>query len=109
MAGAANRAQNESTDQYAKIILWIVSVLVSINISLVGYVAIRQYSMDLRLTTIEANRWTARDGANVFKEIAEINQKLARLPSEYPPIWLREFVAENRNRITSLEARAKHE
>lgn len=45
-----------------------------------------------------ANRFTASDGKEVWKEIAAIRESLAALPTEVPPSW---FV----KRVDSLEAR----
>lgn len=90
-------------DSQFKILLWLLAVLVSVNLSVVGYVALSFFSLERRVTTIEASRWTARDGATLFEKIADINEHLAGLPKEYSPLWLQEAVKDNKRRIERLE------
>ena len=86
-----------------KLLFWFLALLVSVNLSVVSYLLIGLRSLELRVTTIEANRWTSRDGAQVFEGMARIHEKLAALPSEYPPTWVREYIAENRQEINKLK------
>lgn len=65
-------------------------VLVPITATATGAVIGVTYNNANRLTAIEANRFTAADGLEVWKEIAKIREEMATIPRENPPAW---FVA----------------
>lgn len=98
--------KDEQKVEPSKTFLWACGLLITVNISLVGYTASLLHGLDVRISVIEGNRWTAKDGALVFDRIAKINSALSKLPDEIPPTWFREIVAENRSRIKELEKRA---
>lgn len=88
-----------------KFLLWACGILVSVNVSLIGYTALLLHSLDVRLSVMEGNRWTAKDGAIVYSEIAGLTERFASLPKEYPPQWVRETVRDHQRRIEKLEDR----
>ena len=51
-----------------------------------------------RITAMEADRFTSRDGLEVWKEMAKIREDLATVPREVPPKWFE-------NRVNALEVR----
>lgn len=64
--------------------------------------------LQISVTAIEANRFTARDGLDVWKEIGELKRQI---PSESPPKWfiervdrLEELVLENKQTLGELKS-----
>jgi len=89
-----------------KVIDLMVRVLSPVLVAAVIFMAGKVMDVDSRLTAIEANRFTSRDGVElrdllhteftaIRKDIAEIK---TTMPREVPPIWLLE-------RVTRIEDR----
>ena len=53
-----------------------------------------------------ANRFTAHDGREVWKEIAAIREAIARMALVEPPTWLIDRINMLENRLQNLENRA---
>lgn len=71
-----------------------------------------------RLTSIESSRFTANDGRDLWKEIAQsraeiaqqlaaIREDLARIPTQIVPEWLREELRSLRAAIQALESKVQ--
>jgi hypothetical protein len=88
-----------------KVLLWLGTVLVAINISVIGYIATGFHELEIRIARIEANRFTNGDGNGLLQKMLDIERRMAELPKEVPPAWFREFVYDNRARIKELEKR----
>lgn len=86
-----------------KALIWSCSVLVTINISMVGYVATHLVDMEIRIARIESTRFTNGDAAAFQSQFTDMERRIARLPKEIPPPWLKEYVFENRTRLKDLE------
>lgn len=76
---------------------WIIKggipVLLATVVTLIGFGA----SLNTRVTVIESNRFTAGDAAKLREKILQ----------ELPPSWLREDLAEIKERLKRLEERVK--
>lgn len=76
------------------IVVAIFSFLQIVILGLSTWVLTSMIDVRERLTAIESNRFTSRDGVEVWKEIARIREEMATLPRETPPPWfLEEFRA----------------
>ena len=98
---------NGVKDVLQKALLWVSSVLVAINVSVLGYAITALHDLDRRLNRIEASRFTVADGATIYQHLSAIDQDLARIPDKIPPQWLRDFIVENRARIKELEDKGR--
>jgi hypothetical protein len=98
---------NAKQDIVWKALLWVCGVLVTVNISAVGYALSLVHDVELRIAAIEASRFTNREGGQIYQRIADLEKRIAQLPKEIPPPWFKEFVRENRSRIKELEAHAR--
>lgn len=56
-----------------------------------------------RLVAVEASRFTASDGLAVWKEIADVRERIARMPTEVPPAWFVERVDKIEERLGKIE------
>lgn len=66
---------------------WILNAMAAIALTVAGAVASQVRDMDNRIVRIEASRFTAEHGREVWKEIAAIKEDVARLPLSLPPVW----------------------
>ena len=81
-----------------KIVLWGLAVFVSISTSLFAYVVTNIHALDIRVTTIESNRFTTRDSSHLLSEVATLRARVDSIP------LIRERVEHLKTRITELEA-----
>lgn len=58
-----------------------------------------------RLAAVESNRFTAKDGLEVWREIARIREQIAKMPSEVPPAWFKDYVDNLAARLDRIEIR----
>jgi len=58
-----------------------------------------------RITAIEANRFKADDGKDIWKEIAVIREAMAHLPKEVPPKWFQDLVKKLDIKVDKLDER----
>ena len=70
--------------------------------SLLGGIAAMLVWVMLQIVSIQSNRFTAKDGQVVWQEIATIREKMASLPQEVPPQWVRDTIARNRDGISDI-------
>jgi hypothetical protein len=70
-----------------KILGWLMNFAAGIALAVGTYAAAQLRDVDTRVIRIESSRFTAENGREVWKEIAEIKQEIARLPSTLPPPW----------------------
>lgn len=81
-------------------------ILVSICVALSSFSLREIYQMNARMSAIEHNRFTSKDGLDVWKEIAKIQASIATAeasPRDVPAVWFAEKVEQNRLRIEKLE------
>lgn len=90
----------ELNGTYAKLFklqMLLVPPLLVAMLGTIGYAAKKIMDVDGRLTAVESSRFSSADGLSIWKEIAQIREKMAALPNEWPPKWFQE-------RVTTLEA-----
>jgi len=79
-------------DNGAKIGWRVLDIILSLTVTLATTVVVWTAStvVDLRtdLAEIKANRFTSQDALDVWKEIADIRETMASLPTDVPPKWL---------------------
>lgn len=59
------------------------------------------------LAGITSNRFTSKDGLDVWKAISDVRETVAKLPNENPPKWFVDRVAALENRIINLNLEAR--
>ena len=85
-----------------------------VAVAWVSWIQVQVLANGKRITTIEASRFTAADGArsaelaserymSIQKELSAIREALAKMPSEVPPKWFMERVAAMEVRIRDIE------
>ena len=67
-------------------------------------------NLQLQLATIQANRFTVKDGIELRERLAESEKALSRLPDAFPPTWfmsdyktVKESLVELSRRITLMD------
>jgi hypothetical protein len=91
-----------------KLAFWLMPAVVSVLTAIIGWQLIRMIELiddldarmqaqEKRSAAVDASRFTASDGKEVWKEIASIRETIAKMPNELPPRW---FV----QRVDSLDA-----
>jgi len=61
------------------------------------------YSTSERVARIEASRFTANNGLQIWKEIAAVKEQMASMPREVPPSWFLEKVSQIDSRLLAIE------
>ena len=97
-------------DLQYRLLIWAIGIFVSIGGLVQGWTVNTVWKaheamteINIRVAKIEANRFTSHDATQVFKQVADIQKELARIPREGPPPWFKEKVEQNTQRITQLE------
>ena len=98
-------------DSAWKVIDLMVRILSPLLVAAIIFMAGRVMSIDSRLTAIEANRFTSKDGVELrellHKEFtairADISEIKTTMPREVPPRWLVERVDDIADRVLKLE------
>lgn len=67
--------------------------------------AVTQSRILERMAAIEASRFTATDGLDVWKAMASIKEQIASMPTEVPPPWFKEQVDGIGARLDRIEIR----
>ncbi len=95
--GAQKRAKemelNGRWPAMVKMLLVAIPILCSANIGFAAWTANRIVGQGADIATINASRFTAEDGLEVWKEIANLRTLMAGLPTEVPPRWFLDRVA----------------
>jgi len=87
----ADSEQKIPQDLVWKLVGVLLTLLLTGNTATVVWMLKTQVSLRERVATIEGNRFTSKDGLQVWREIATVQKELARLPTSSPPAW---FVAQ---------------
>lgn len=96
MAGQITQVRNGKADR-VKAFSLIVQVGLAMALPLVGWLASTVTDNTHRLTQIEASRFTARDGAEIWKELV---QAQARIPP-----WLEQRIVKIESSLSRIEER----
>jgi lipopolysaccharide biosynthesis protein len=81
-----------------KIAFWAMPAVVSVLTAIIAWQSIRMIGMiddldarmqaqEKRAAAVDASRFTATDGKEVWREIAAIREQIAKMPNELPPKW----------------------
>jgi len=93
----------QRANEWMKILLPWVNALVLGMFTVIGFFLVQEFS-DVHTNTDEiyklkqwkaetsGNRFTSKDGQEVWQAIAELKTMIAKLPSEVPPEWFKEYV-----------------
>ncbi len=106
------------TEQTWRMIVMLAGLLATISMAVTGFTVNNimklwsfTHSIDIRVSKIEANRWTSKDEANnsikLWSVISELKDDIAQIPTEVPPKWFVDMVKDNRSRIEDLERRKR--
>lgn len=86
---------------------WLIGILVSVNIALTVAFMRTTLENDNRITAIEASRFSAKDGLEVWQAISLLRNDIitanARIPAEFPPRWFVERVDKLEKRVDVVE------
>lgn len=101
------------SDVWMKAFITVYTVLLTISSGLHGWTLLKVMDFEIRVTKIEANRFTADDGRKmmdrIYGLITELRTDLVSIreaiPKEVPPKWFEEIVRDNRNDIRKLKER----
>jgi len=61
-------------------------------VPLMGFLAYQVWLNSKALAEINGNRFTSTHGLEIWREISDIRQELAKIPTEVPPAWFIEEV-----------------
>lgn len=61
-----------------KVLIWSLATLISINVSILTFILIEVWDLEIRVSRIEANRFTSMDGVKLQTNIMD----------KLPPTWL---------------------
>ena len=67
----------------------LIAIVASVALSIAAWALIGLIDVDKRVTAIESNRFTASDA---MREFGRINEAIALIPREVPPVWFKEKV-----------------
>lgn len=98
------------TDQQPSTLAWrivdtVIALLLTVALALGAWQARTTISHGQQLAGIEANRFTAGDGLDVWKEISSIRTEIATLPREVPPNWFLQRVDRIETRLDAIDGR----
>jgi len=94
-----------SNDNAWRILDIVLAFLVAISSATAGWGAKAVIDLQNRVTAIEASRFTAAMGLEVWQEIAAVKQSLAALPREVPPKWFIDRVDALDRKLESIDDR----
>jgi hypothetical protein len=98
--GNMNGAQNKLNFRVFEIIL---SVLISVCGATTAWTVKTVITHSEQLAGINASRFTANNGLEVWQEISRIKESIARIPTEFPPKWFAERVNNLEERMEKLQ------
>lgn len=86
------------------VLMWAVGILMTVNLSITGFIVTNLMTLNIRVAQIEANRFTSEDARKLMEGLLttqrDLERALAKLPNEIPPQW---FKAEVENALARLE------
>ncbi|RME72407.1 MAG: hypothetical protein D6781_02300 [Verrucomicrobia bacterium] len=97
--------QDQAVERTTTWALWLANVVAGISIALGGALLGKVNTMDTRIAAIEASRFTAQDGLNVWKEVYQIRNEIAALPQGEPPAWFVERVDKLEQKLDALSTK----
>ena len=56
-----------------------------------------------RISVVEANRFSSKDGLDVWSAISQVRERLANIPAQIPPQWMIDKVNALESKVLSLE------
>ena len=84
-----------------QVLMWAFGIYVTINTLVTSWFAQELVAHNSRLVSIESNRFTSKDGQEIYNKLHEMARALATLPKECPPTWFM-------RRFERLESRVEH-
>ena len=98
-----------------KVIDLIVRVCVAIMLPAAGFILSHVMDLETRMTAVEANRFTSRDGIELREMIqkkfdllrSDITEIKTSMPREVPPTWFLERVTRIEKRVDGLDAKVE--
>ena len=75
----------------------------SIMITTTGWTINKMWDFEKRLTSIESNRFTSKDGTDFLGRMIDIQNQIAQIPKEFPPPWFKEKVDNLEKDIRALQ------
>jgi len=80
-----------------RILTWGLGVMIAGLVALLSFFGHAIWDHNGRITAIEANRFTAKDGQAMMAQVSELSQRVAKIPTRVPPEWFEK-------RVDKLEA-----
>ena len=62
-----------------KLLIWAMSAMVTVQTAVTGWTVTQIIGVNERISKIEANRFTAEDGLDVYKELLQVRTLLAQI------------------------------
>ena len=75
-----------------RILTWGLGVMIAGLVTILSFFGHAIWDHNGRITAIEANRFTSKDGQALFGEISALSQRVAQLPTKTPPEWFEKRV-----------------
>lgn len=93
-----------------KLLIAFLGIFVTIAIGVTGYtlnqvakIQENYHAVDLRVTRIEANRFTSADAAKMLQAMMTLEKRVAALPQTSPPNWFLKQVERLESRVSHCE------
>lgn len=81
------------------------TLLSTLAIAISGFLLSEVYSINATVKEMSGNRFTSRDGLDVWKELSRIEKMVISVPRDQPPPWFVERVGRLEHRLERIEER----
>lgn len=97
----------ENNNNSAKVNIRVFEIVISLLISICSATSIWTVKTVVehaqQLSAINASRFTATNGLEVWQEISRIKEAIAKIPTEFPPKWFADRVSNLENRMEKMQ------